>query len=55
MCAFAYPCFYETRNRGRSAGLEKGSVWGCIDLTDSGLGVKTQGSPHENTDKKAGS
>ena len=29
--------------------------WGCIDLTDSGHGVKTRGSPHENTDKKAGS
>jgi hypothetical protein len=29
--------------------------WGCIELTDSGLGVKTRGSPHENTDKKAGS
>jgi hypothetical protein len=24
-------------------------MWGCPDLTDSALGVKTQRSPHENT------
>ncbi|MGI8438408.1 MAG: hypothetical protein ACR2NX_16160, partial [Chthoniobacterales bacterium] len=28
--------------------------WGCPDLTDSGLRVKTPRSPHENTDQKAG-
>ncbi len=28
-----------------------GSVWGCPDLTDSGLGVKSPRSPHENTDQ----
>jgi hypothetical protein len=31
-----------------------GSRWGCIDLTDSGHGVKTQRSPHENTVIEAG-
>ena len=41
-------------SRGRAREKGKGSVWGCIDLTDSGLRVKTRGSPHENTDKKPG-
>ncbi len=31
------------------------SLWGCPDLTDSGLGVKNPRSPHENTVKETGS
>ena len=26
-----------------------GSVWGCPDLTDSGLGTKPKENPHEDT------
>ena len=37
------------RRRRRGPRRQKGSEWGCIDLTDSGNGVKTQGSSHENT------
>ncbi len=33
----------------------KGSGWGCPDLTDSGFGIKTRRSPHENTECEAGS
>ena len=34
---------------------EKGSLWGCPDLTDSGLGVKNPRSPHENTNQQTSS
>ncbi|MGI9115266.1 MAG: hypothetical protein ACR2FX_09595 [Chthoniobacterales bacterium] len=37
--------------RGQTSNSEE---WGCIDLTDSGLGVKPKASPHEDTVKQAG-
>ena len=42
------------RGKGVSKG-ERGSVWGCIDLTDSGQRVKKPRSPHEDTVKQTSS
>ncbi|MGI8437319.1 MAG: hypothetical protein ACR2NX_10510, partial [Chthoniobacterales bacterium] len=40
--------------QNRALQILNAKMWGCPDLTDSGLRVKTPRSPHENTDQKAG-
>ncbi len=46
---------FQGRYKAVLVAMPQSTEWGCIDLTDSGRRVKTRGSPHENTDKKAGS